>query len=319
VALGPEFEIPLSGTTAVSRLPEFVEPMLARLERRPFDSDEHLFEIKWDGIRALCFAEGGAHRLLSRRRRDMTARYPELAFLAGLPPGTIVDGELVVLQDGRPDFNAVLRREQARGTHTIAALSGSLPASYVVFDVLYSRFEPLMQRPLFARREVLRELVEAAGNPRLVRSDGVVGEGRAAFDQLAALGLEGMLAKRLDAPYLPGVRGDSWIKIKTTRELACVILGYLLDDTGGLRSLIVGSDARGELACVGKVGSGLSESDRASLLARLRSLHRPAPLVATLEVGQWVEPELYCAVSFLEWTPDGNLRAPVFEGLVEGG
>jgi bifunctional non-homologous end joining protein LigD len=70
---------------------------------------------------------------------------------------------------------------------------------------------------------------------------------------------------------------------------------------------------------VGKVGSGLSESDRASLLARLRSLHRPGPLVATLEVGQWVEPELYCAVSFLEWTPDGNLRAPVFEGLVEGG
>jgi DNA ligase D-like protein (predicted ligase) len=316
---GPEFEIPLSQPTAVERLPDFVEPMLARLETQPFDSDEHLFEIKWDGIRALCFVENGAHRLVSRRQNDMTERYPELGFLADLSAGTLLDGELVVLQDGRPDFHSALRREQGRGTRTIANLAASLPASYVVFDVLYSGFEPLMTRPLFARREVLRALVEAADNPRLVRSEGIVGGGRAVFEEMRGLGLEGMLAKRLDSPYLPGARTDAWIKIKTSQELACVIVGYTLDDGGGLKSLILASDARGELACVGKVGSGLSETDRADLLARLGARPRSSPLVPTAEAGQWVEPELFCTVGFQEWTPDGNLRAPVWRGLVEGG
>jgi DNA ligase D-like protein (predicted ligase) len=319
VAIGPEFEIPLSGASAVERLPDFVEPMLARLETQPFDSDEHLFEIKWDGIRALAFVENGAHRLVSRRQKDMTERYPELGFLAGLAPGTVLDGELVVLTEGRPDFHAVLRREQGRGTRTIANLAASLPASYVVFDILYSAFEPLMHRPLHARREVLRTLVEGVAHARLVRSDGVVGGGRTVFAEMRAMGLEGMLAKRLDSPYLPGARTDAWIKIKTTQELHCVIVGYTLDEGGGLKSLILASDAQGELACVGKVGSGLTEADRTDLLARLRSIPRRSPLVPTAEAGQWVEPELFCTVSFQEWTPDGNLRAPVYRGLVETG
>jgi len=319
VDVGPEYDLPVSGESAVERLPDFVEPMLAKLEKRPFDSDAHLFEIKWDGIRALTFIEGGAHRLLSRRRNDMKARSPELAFLAGLEPGTVLDGELVVLQEGKPDFSSVLRREQARGTRQIDHLAGALPASYVVFDILFHGFEPLVQRPLHARREVLRELVERAASPRLVRSEGVVGSGIATFEQLAALGLEGLVAKRLDAPYLPGARTDAWIKVKTTRQVHCVILGYVLDEGGGLKSLIVGTNEvgeGGELTCVGKVGSGLSNAEREGLLARLRQSPRATPLVPTAEVGQWVEPELFCTVSFLERTADGNLRAPVFEGLV---
>jgi bifunctional non-homologous end joining protein LigD len=117
---------------------------------------------------------------------------------------------------------------------------------------------------------------------------------------------------------LPGARTDAWIKVKTTRQLHCVILGYVLDDGGGLKSLIVGTneDEDGRLTCVGKVGSGLSNAERAALLTRLRSSPRDEPLVATAEIGHWVEPELFCTVSYLERTPDGNLRAPVFEGLV---
>lgn len=320
---GPEIDVPVSGESAVERLPEFVEPMLARLEKRPFDSDEHLFEIKWDGIRALTFIDDGAHRMLSRRRNDMTERYPDLAFLAELEPGTVLDGELVVLENERPDFRAVMRREQARGAIKIEHLAATLPASYVVFDILFHGYEPLVQRPLHARREVLRELVERTAHPRLVRSDGVVGSGVATFEQMTALGLEGMVAKRLDAPYLPGARTDAWIKVKTTQQAHCVILGYVLDEGGGLKSLLIGTNeldpdtgGEGELTCVGKVGSGLSNAEREGLLERLRQSPRSEPLVPTGEVGHWVEPELFCTVSFLERTPDGNLRAPVFEGLV---
>ena len=301
------------------QLPDFVEPMLARLEKRPFDSDEHLFEIKWDGIRALTLVEGGAHRMLSRRRNDMTGRYPELSFLAGLEPGTVLDGELVVLREGRPDFRAVMAREQGRGSIKIQNLVRTHPASYVVFDVLFRAFEPVMQRPLHARRELLREVVEGAGDARLVLSDGVIGAGVHTFEQMVRMGLEGVVAKRLESPYLPGARTDAWIKVKTTVQMHCVILGYALDGGGGLKSLIVGTDDGGELRCVGKVGSGLSNAERVGLLEALRRRPREEPLVPTAEEGQWVEPELFCTVSFLERTPDGNLRAPVFEGLAEGG
>jgi len=285
----------------------------------PFDSGQHLFEIKWDGIRAMTRVAGGAHRMLSRRRNDMTDRYPDLAFLAELPPGTILDGELVVLREGRPDCHAVMSREQARAPMKIETLTRSHPASYVVFDVLFRDFEPVMQRPLHARRELLRELVEAAASPRLVLSDGVVGEGVQTFSQMREMGLEGMVAKRLDSPYFPGARTDAWTKVKTTVQIHCVILGYALDEGGGLKSLIVGTDDEGELRCVGKVGSGLSNAERIGLLKALRQRPRAAPLVATSEQGEWVEPELFCTVSYLERTPDGNLRAPVFEGLAEGG
>jgi len=317
-------EIPESVDDRVEALPAFVEPMLARLEKRPFDSDEHLFEIKWDGIRALTFVEGGAHRMLSRRRNDMTERYPELGFLAQLEPGTLLDGELVVLREGRPDFRAVMSREQARSSIKIQNLVRTHPASYVVFDVLYLGGYPVMERPLSARRELLRGLVERAASPRLVMSDGVVGEGVQTFEQMRAMGLEGMVAKHLDSSYAPGARTDAWIKVKTTQQMHCVILGYALDDAGGLKSLIVGTNDEGRLRCVGKVGSGLADAERRGLQERLDALRRDAPLIETGETGEtaersvWVEPELFCLVSYHERTPDGNLRAPVYEGLVEG-
>jgi DNA ligase D-like protein (predicted ligase) len=312
-------EIPESIDDSVESLPDFVEPMLARLEKRPFDSNEHLFEIKWDGIRALTFVENGAHRMLSRRRNDMTDRYPDLAFLAGLPAGTLLDGELVVLRDGRPDFRAVMSREQARGSLKIQNLVQTHPASYVVFDVLYLDHHPVMQRPLTARRELLRDLVESTGNARLVLSEGVVGQGVHTFEQMRAMGLEGMVAKHLDSAYMAGARTDAWIKVKTTEQIHCVILGYAQDDTGGLKSLIIGTEQDGALRCIGKVGSGLSEAERGRLRERLDASRRERPLVETSEEGVWVEPELFCLVSYHERTPDGNLRAPVFEGLVTDG
>ncbi len=297
-------------------LPEFVAPMLATLVDEPFDSDRHLFEIKWDGIRALAFAEGSSYRALSRNRLDLAPPYPELAGLRGLPAGTLLDGELVVMSAGRPSFKRALERMQARGKLRVEALQRSLPARYVVFDLLYLAGASLLARPLSERRERLRELLERTREPHFEFSDGVVGPGRAFFEQTRARQLEGLVAKELDGAYLPGKRTRSWIKVKTTRTVPCAILGFVPDARGDLTSLIVAIEEDGRLVSAGRVGSGLTDALRARLLELCRARPRATPFVPCTEAGTWVEPGLYCSVSYLERT-DKGLRAPVFVGLLE--
>jgi ATP-dependent DNA ligase len=178
----------------------------------PFDSSEHLFEIKWDGTRVLAFVESDGYRLVNRHRADVTERYPELGMLAQLSAGTILDGEVVVLRQGKPDFGLLLSRNQARAPLKIQSLARSLPITYVVFDLLYDRFESLLALPLSTRRERLEKLVRACANSRLVFSEGIVGRGRAFFEAVCREDLEGVVAKRLDGRYRPGRR--AWIKIK---------------------------------------------------------------------------------------------------------
>ena len=297
-------------------LPEFVRPMLATLVDEPFDSPEHLFEIKWDGIRALCFLEGGGYRLLSRNRLDLAPAYPELDFLRALEPGSVLDGELVVLEQGRSSFSRSLERVQAKNRLRIAALARSSPAVFVAFDLLYRHGAKLYDEPLRGRRAALREVVNSAGNSRLAFSEGVEGTGQAFFDEVRARGLEGMLAKELTSSYLPGKRTRAWIKVKTTRTMPCLILGWLADERGELRSLIIGAEEHGRLVCVGRVGSGLTDELRARLRELCRARARSAPLVASAEEAHWIEPGLYCTVTYLERTENG-LRAPVFEELLE--
>ncbi len=297
-------------------LPEFVPPMLAVLVDEPFDSDQHLFEIKWDGIRALSFVEGGAYRLLSRNRMDLFPAYPELDFLRGLPEGTVLDGELVVFEGERPSFSRSLERVQARTPLRARALARSSPAVYIVFDLLYRAGRALQARPLHERRSALQELVGAAHESRLVFSDGVTGAGRTFFEQVRARDLEGMVAKELASRYLPGKRTRAWTKVKTTRTMPCAILGWSEDEQGELRSLILGAEEDGRLVCVGRVGSGLSDAMRARLRELCRARARATPLVASAGEGRWVEPGLFCTVSYLERTENG-LRAPVFVDLLE--
>jgi DNA ligase D-like protein (predicted ligase) len=299
-------------------LPEFVRPMLATLESEPFDSPVHLFEIKWDGIRALSFVEDGRHRLLSRNRQDLLPRYPELAGLAALPGGTLLDGELVVFDQGRPSFSASLERVQARNPLRVQALARERPAVYAVFDLLYRDGRSIMERPLVERRAALRELLESARDPRLSFSDGVEGQGLAFFGEVRERGLEGMLAKERESTYQPGQRTRAWIKVKTTRSMPCLILGWLADERGELRSLVLGAEEAGQLVCVGRVGSGLSDAQRSRLRELCQARARATPLVASGEDAHWVEPGLYCKVTYLERTANG-LRAPVFEELLEEG
>ena len=197
----------------IPNLPRFIPPMLAK-SGAPFDSPEHLFEIKWNGTRVLAFVDQNGYRLVNRNRAKVTDRYPELGFLATLPAGTILDGEIVVLQDGKPHFGLLLSRNQTRAPFKIQRLARMLPATYVVFDLLYDRFESLLALPLSVRRERLEKLMQRYPHPRLVFSQGVVGPGKAFFAEVRRLGLEGMMAKCLTCCYRPGRRTDAWIKIK---------------------------------------------------------------------------------------------------------
>lgn len=301
-------------------LPDFVPPMLARLARQAFDSDEHLFEIKWDGIRALAFCEGGGYRLRSRRDNDLAPRYPELDFLAELPPGLVLDGELVVLnEDGSADISRVLQREQTRHPERIAQLRRASPVVFVVFDLLYVGGVSIMDQPLRERRAALEGVLAASDTAHLMLSDGLLTHGKALFEQVSARGVEGVVAKLLDSPYLAGQRTEAWTKIKLERRVHCVVLGFTRDDSGGLKSLIVGTDVEGGVRCVGKVGSGLTEPLRVRLLRLLEEQPADAPLVPCGEnVGTWVAPVFYCTVAFLEFTRNGTLRAPVFVRWHEG-
>lgn len=298
----------------MAELPDFISPMLAKIGK-PFSSEEHLFEIKWDGTRALAFIEGGDYRLLNRRRRSRKDAYPELGFLAGLPSGTVLDGEISVLVNGRPEFAAMLQREQAVQPARVRALMKTLPAVYVVFDLLYRDGEPVMDRPLTERRDLLAELLAGRDEPRLILSEGVTGDGLTFFEEACRRQLEGVVAKRLSSRYLPGKRTDAWLKIKRTQRVYCAVLGF--QQTGDdLRSLLVAVDAGGELRYAGKVGSGWNDAKRAEIHALLRERIRPSPILPVSVDATWVEPGLYCAVDFLEWTEGGELRAPVFVELI---
>src|SRR6266481_3225269 len=143
----------------IPELPRFVPPMLAK-RGVPFDSFEHLFEVKWDGTRVLTFVESHGCRLVNRHRADVTDRYPELGFLNDLLAGIVLDGEVVVLRQGKPDFGLLLSRNQTRASFKIQFLARILPVTYVVFDLLYERYESLLAQPLSTRRERLEKLIQ---------------------------------------------------------------------------------------------------------------------------------------------------------------
>lgn len=297
-------------------LPGFISPMLAK-PGSPFDSDDHLFEIKWDGTRALAFIEDERYRLLNRRQIDMTDRYPEFSFLGEIPSGTVLDGEVVVLEQGKPSFRKLMSREQARSPLKTRGLSRNLPATYIVFDLLYLDYENLMSEPLTTRRKRLEKLIKKTKNPHFVMSDGIVGSGKSFFENVCKQDMEGVIAKRLSSQYQPGQRNDAWIKIKRGETVGCAIIGFLPEGKADFRSLILAAETDGLLQHVGQVGSGFDAAMRKKINGLLWSRLRAKPIIPCKMKGKWVEPGLYCLVKCMERTASGHLRAPSFKELME--
>ena len=210
-----------SSTVPAKSLPATVRPMLARLTRRPFDSPDHIFELKWDGLRALTFIQGGRLRIQSRNLRDITAQFPELAQLPKLVKAdqTVIDGELVCFdREGRPSFS---------GMRQLVKRQALWPAvrrprvHFVAFDLLFLRGLPVIDQPVGQRKELLHEILEPSELAQA--SEFIETDGTAFFQATCDLGLEGIMAKDKSSPYSPGKRGSAWLKVKRVRESEFVI------------------------------------------------------------------------------------------------
>ena len=301
--------------------------MLATAIEDPFDSPDWLFEIKWDGYRAIAFLEKGALRLVSRNQNDLTAQYSDLSDLpqAVDAKSAIFDGEIVVLDEqGRPSFSLMQQRTGFRERGRRAVPKPEVPVLYYVFDLLYIDGYDLRRVALEERKRLLAAIIHENDSVRI--SGHFPENGKALFEVAKNKGLEGVLAKRRGS-YYEERRSREWLKIKIRHQLEAVIGGYTEPD--GSRqyfgSIVLGLyDKNGNLVHVGQAGSGFTQMSLASVWKLLKPLETKAnPFqgkVEALKKVHWLKPELVAQIEFTEWTHatgEGGpkLRAPVFLGL----
>lgn len=297
-------------TAKRERIPTLKSAMLATLVAKPFDDDDWLFEIKWDGYRAICTVDAdGKLTLLSRNGLDLLKRFPQMGGLAdafaSIP--IEVDGEICYLDSrGRSSFQG-LQEAAKTGVHLV----------YVVFDLIYADGRDLRGEPLERRKALLAQLIQ---DERLVLfSKHIVGKGVAFFEQARKNGLEGVVAKRRDSVYQER-RSRDWLKIKAHLEQEFVVGGWT-DPQGtraGFGSLLLGVYEKGKLVYAGNVGTGFNERILRELHAGLKRLARKSSPFAQGDVlrgAHYVDPKLVAQVRFAEWTRDGLVRQASFLGL----
>ncbi len=306
-------------------LPEKVRPMLATPGSLPVDDAGWAYEIKWDGVRAISFIEGGRLRMLSRNDKDLTTSFPEFRelgeFLGSRP--CVLDGEIVVLgEDGIPDFGRLQHRLHLASANAVKKQSAESPATYVLFDVLHLDGHALFARSYDERRAQLEKL--GLSGASFVTADSFRDvKGRDILEATREAGLEGVIAKQRGAPYVEGKRSDAWIKIKNVRTQEVVIGGWTDgagNRAGSMGALLLGVQSDDGLRYVGKVGTGFNDQDRDSLMDLLRPATRTTnPFTPTSDIKErgphFVKPEIVGEVRFGEWTQAGRLRHPVWRGL----
>ena len=288
-------------------------PMLATPADAPPTTGDWLFEVKWDGYRAVARLDEGEPSLWSRRGQDLSERFDTVAKALGRGLRVfdcVVDGEVCALDEhGRPSFQLL---QQSRGALV-----------YFLFDVLELEGERLLGRPLRERRDVLEEIVDERQSA--VRLSDAFPDGDALLEVARAQGLEGIVAKRASSRYVPGARSRDWLKVKTRLSERFLVVGYVRGDGARKRlgSLVLARRANGALRYCGNVGAGFTAGEIDRLLGvfeplrRERSPFREPPKDPRLRAGRvvWLEPRIVAEVEFSEWTDDGHVRAPSYKGL----
>jgi bifunctional non-homologous end joining protein LigD len=310
----------MSRRSADVSLPAWVEPELATLTRDRFSDAGWLFERKLDGERCLTFADSDGVRLMSRNQRDISTTYPEIAAAVAAQitaPGQILDGEIVAFRGGATSFSQLQQRLGL--LHPSESLVSSVPVTYYIFDILYTGGRDARSLPQRERKQILRQVLSFEDPLRYTEHR--ERDGEMYYAQACRDGWEGLIAKRAAAPYHAG-RTRDWLKFKCENAQEFVIGGYT-DPQGsrqGLGALLLGYyDTGGRLNYAGKVGTGFSESVLRQLHSTLSRLTRHNP---PFDIGRlprahvhWVEPRLVAEVGFSEWTTDGQLRHPRYQGL----
>jgi bifunctional non-homologous end joining protein LigD len=301
-----------------------IRPMLATLGALPAPPGWG-YEFKWDGVRAVVYVDGGQVHAFSRNDRDVVAGYPELATLAKRFPRrrVVLDGEIVALDaHGRPSFSLLQQRMHVRSPS--AELVARIPVRLYVFDLLHLGTDSLLDLPYTRRRGKLAGLAlddDVVETPPWFADEA----GADLMGQAAERGLEGVIAKRLDSRYQPGVRSPDWVKAPLNVTTEVVIAGWKPGEgrrAGMIGALVLGKyDDAGKLVFVGGVGTGFTNPMLADLARQLRPLHRatspfdrPVPRAYARD-AQWVEPRLVGEVTYRNQTPDGRLRHPSWRGL----
>jgi bifunctional non-homologous end joining protein LigD len=307
----------------VGKPPPSYLPMMAEGGYQPFDDPAWRFEPKLDGVRTLIHVDLDSTRLVSRRGRDQTAQYPELAaaheYVTSV--NAVLDGEIVAMQDDRPSFELLQQRINLASPADIERARKRIPVECFIFDLLYLDGEDLTKRPLEERRELLEPLI--VPGHRLATTLYVDGEGKPLAQAARDRGFEGVVAKRLGSRYLPGRRTSDWRKVKLLNRQDCVILGWTPGTGSRTRTfgaLLIGAYDRGKLRWIGQVGTGFTDRMLADLMGRLKPLQckDPAaddPELRAVKGAYFVEPTLVCEVEYLEMTSTGKLRAPSYKGL----
>jgi bifunctional non-homologous end joining protein LigD len=292
--------------------------MLARDATKPFSGKDWVFEIKWDGFRAIAYVDGELS-LKTRNGKELSQNFPELAELTQLASNLVVDGEIVIMREGKPDFQTLLERGQAVSAREIQRQAMRASSIYIVFDILEKDGKVLTSLPLLERKRILRDSLGEGKNVLL--SDFIEEKGEAYFQLVLDKGLEGVMAKKKDSYYEEGLRTGSWLKIKKLRTCDCVIFGFTRgadsrEKTFG--ALLLGLyDTDSKPIYVGKVGTGFTEEMLAVLIDKFGKLKT---VVAPFKPGAgdvvtWLEPKLVCEVAYQVVTRDNKLRMPRFKRL----
>ena len=309
-------------------MPRVIYPMLATLVEEPFDDPQWLYEVKWDGYRAITFLDGSSTRLVSRSQNDLTEAYPELRSLGDFVKArnAILDGEVVAIDEqGRSSFGLMQQRTGVgEGGRRIRRTRDDIPVIYYVFDLIYLDGYDLSRVELEQRKELLASIL--VPNDTVRYSDHYIGRGKDLFLAAAQRQLEGIIAKRRQSFYLQK-RTREWLKIKIVKQQECVIGGYT--EPRGARenfgSIVLGLyDNQGRLIPVGQAGSGFNQQSHQELWERLEKIRTDrGPFFGKIESDRrvyFVKPKLVAEIKFTEWTHEGHsgaikMRAPVFLGL----
>jgi len=309
-------------------MPTTIHPMLATSVDEPFDGPDWLFEIKWDGYRAVAFIENGKLRLVSRNQNELTQRYPELKDLPKFVHAktAILDGEVVALDEqGRASFSLMQQRTGFHPGGRRGATNADVPVLYYAFDLLYLDGYDWRKVPLEERKKKLASLLDTGDAVRY--SDHYENQGKALFEMARAKGLEGILAKKRDSIYQER-RSAEWLKIKIRHQLEAVIGGYTEPEGSRAHfgSIVLGLyNKQGHLIHVGQAGSGFNQKSLEQIWKMLKKREtKQNPFYGEVEALRkvyWVKPELVAQIEYAEWTDGASkgsgpkLRAPVFLGL----
>lgn len=296
-------------------MPHNIKPMLAKIKEEPFDNEDWLFELKYDGYRAIAEIGKGEVNIYSRNLNSFNSKFkPLVKKLQKLGHEAVLDGEVVILnKEGKPEFQLLQNFQKTR--------KGDL--HFYVFDLLYLNGYELFDLPLIERKRFLKEIISELDDPAIIYSDHIFSEGVSFFKEAQESEMEGIIAKKADSTYHTNSRSNNWLKVKTSMRQEAVIAGFT-EPRGSRKTfgaLVLGVHDKGKLQYIGHTGGGFNSASLKAIMEKMTPLIRktsPFPnKIQTNTPVTWIKPELVCEISFSEWTEDGSMRHPIFQGLRE--